>query len=125
MLTNLSEAKDLPYASSLCGACKEACPVKINLPRMLLYLRHQLAEGDNYPEHRTSTTKERLAMKAWRIAASNPFTVGIANRLGRLAQPLLASRSSNKPSSSPLAAWTRYRSLPKLSAHPFRKRWKS
>ena len=125
MLTNLSEAKDLPYASSLCGACKEACPVKINLPRMLLYLRHQLAEGDNYPEHRTSTTKERLAMKAWRIAVSNPFTMGIANWLGRLAQPMLASRTSDSPSSSPLTAWIRYRSLPKIAVHPFRKRWKS
>ena len=39
MLTGLSDAKDLPYASTLCGACKEACPVQIDIPRMLLYLR--------------------------------------------------------------------------------------
>ncbi len=121
MLTNLSAAKDLPYASSLCGACKEACPVKINLPRMLLYLRNQLAEGANYPEHRTSTTKERLAMKAWRLAASNPFAMSMAGKLGRLAQPLLSSGSA---SSSPIAAWTRYRALPKLASRPFRKRAK-
>ena len=122
MLTNLSDAKDLPYASSLCGACKEACPVKINLPRMLLYLRRQLAEGDNYPEHRTSTTMERLAMKAWRIAASNPLTMAIANKVGRLAQPLLLAVGA---SSSPLTGWTRHRAIPRISARPFRKRWKS
>lgn len=122
MLTNLSDAKDLPYASSLCGACKEACPVKINIPRMLLYLRRQLAEGDNYPQHRTSTTKERLAMKAWRIASSNPLMMSMANRIGRIAQPMLPKREA---SSSPLAAWTRHRALPQISAHPFRKRWKS
>ena len=124
MLTNLSDAKDLPYASSLCGACKEACPVKINMPRMLLYLRHQLAEGKEYPEHKTSTARERIAMKAWRIAASTPFTMSVANKLGRLIQPLMPDGAQSGKSSSPLAAWTRYRAMPKLSARPFRKRWK-
>ena len=122
MLTNLSDAKDLPYASSLCGACKEACPVKINIPRMLLYLRRQLAEGENYPQHRTSTGRERLAMKAWRFATSNSFVMSAASRLGRLVQPVLPGRNNT---SSPLAAWTRYRALPEISARPFRKRWKS
>ena len=45
MLTNISDAKDLPYASSLCGACREVCPVKINIPRMLLYLRSEISEA--------------------------------------------------------------------------------
>ena len=125
MLTNLSDAKDLPYASSLCGACKEACPVKINLPRMLLYLRRQLAEGDNYPQHRTSTIRERLAMKAWRVAASTPFTMSVASNLAKFAQPLLPKVAQDSASSSPIAAWTRHRALPKIPAHPFRKRRKS
>lgn len=122
MLTNLSDAKDLPYASSLCGACKEACPVKINLPRMLLYLRHQLAEGDKYPQHRTSTGKERLAMKAWRVASSNPVAMGIAGSVGRALQPLAGKVGGAK---SPIGAWTRHRALPKIAARPFRKRWKA
>ena len=121
MLTNLSAAKDLPYASSLCGACKEACPVKINLPRMLLYLRHQLAEGASYPEHKTSTTRERLAMKAWRFVASSPLAMSIVGKLGRLAQPILTGDSA---SSSPIAAWTRYRALPRFASRSFRKRAK-
>ncbi len=124
MLTNLSQAKDLPYASSLCGACKEACPVKINIPRMLLYLRRQLAEGTNYPEHNTSTARERLAMKAFRIAASNPFMMKMAGKAGRLVQPLLSEGKDSSRSSSPLGSWTRYRSLPKLAKRPFRAMFK-
>ena len=43
MLSGLSEGSDLPYASSLCGACREACPVKIDIPRMLLYMRKEVS----------------------------------------------------------------------------------
>ncbi|MCH8226062.1 MAG: iron-sulfur cluster-binding protein [Chloroflexi bacterium] len=39
VMTGLKQAKDLPQASTLCGACREACPVKIDIPRMLLHLR--------------------------------------------------------------------------------------
>ena len=124
MLTNLSDAKDLPYASSLCGACKEACPVKINLPRMLLYLRHQLAEGDNYPQHRTSTGKERLAMKAWRVASSSPLAMGIAGRVGRVLQPLAVKAAGVFGQGAPVSGWMRYRALPKIAARPFRRRWR-
>ena len=46
MLTGLSDGKDLPFASTLCGSCKEACPVNIDIPRMLLHLRNQVSEGN-------------------------------------------------------------------------------
>lgn len=123
-LTNMSDAKDLPYASSLCGACKEACPVKINIPRMLLYLRRQLAEGDTYPQHKTSTIGERLAAKGLRMAASGEFTMGVANSLGRLLSRQMQKASQNAKRASPITAWARYRSLPMLAKRPFRKRWK-
>jgi L-lactate dehydrogenase complex protein LldF len=42
LLTGLENAKPLPHASSLCGACKQVCPVDIGLPRMLLDLRDDL-----------------------------------------------------------------------------------
>lgn len=123
-LTNMSDAKDLPYASSLCGACKEACPVKINIPRMLLYLRRQLAEGDTYPQHKTSTLGERLAVKGLRLAASGEFTIGVANSIGRLLAGQMRKASQNAKRASPITAWARYRSLPTLAKRPFRKRWK-
>lgn len=54
---------DLPYASSLCGACSEACPVGIPLHRMLLDLR-----ADAVARHQAGSRKERLAWKAWAAA---------------------------------------------------------
>ncbi|GIT17877.1 MAG: hypothetical protein CM1200mP39_06830 [Dehalococcoidia bacterium] len=54
VITGLKDATNLPAASSLCGACHEACPVKINIPRMLLELRHKTAEGLSDPDERTS-----------------------------------------------------------------------
>ena len=124
MLTNLAEGKHLPYASSLCGACKEACPVKINIPRMLLYLRRQLAEGDNYPDRRTSSRAERLAMKSWRVAMANPATLAAASAIGRLGQSLIPKSARSGKGKSPVAAWTRHRALPSIAAATFRKRWK-
>ncbi|GIT02083.1 MAG: hypothetical protein CM1200mP27_07080 [Chloroflexota bacterium] len=45
MLVGLKQAKELPQASSLCGACREVCPIKIDIPRMLLDLRKKTAES--------------------------------------------------------------------------------
>ena len=57
-LVGLGQAPDLPQASSLCGACREVCPVKINIPRMLLHLRHKSAEGPD-PDEKTGTVCSR------------------------------------------------------------------
>src|SRR5947199_5130808 len=44
-LLGFSKAKQLPYASSLCGACREVCPVKIDIPELLLHLRAEITDG--------------------------------------------------------------------------------
>src|SRR4051812_13028648 len=44
-LSGLKSAAQLPYASSLCGACREVCPVKIDIPELLLHLRAEVTEG--------------------------------------------------------------------------------
>jgi L-lactate dehydrogenase complex protein LldF len=124
VLTNVSDAKDLPYASSLCGACKEACPVKIDLPRMLLYLRSELTEGNTDPTRKNSSWIEKLAMKGWRLSVSNRTMLGIANRLGRIAQWPIARKGRLRRLPPPLSGWTRYRSFPSVSSSPFRSRWK-
>ena len=124
MLTGLSEAKDLPYASTLCGACREACPVQINLPRMLLYLRKELVEGETYPQEKNISAIEKLTMKGWRLTVANGFTLGLANKLARLVpRPLMRSRLLSWL--TPLSGWTRYRTLPVISSRPFRARWRS
>ena len=125
MLTNLSEAKDLPYASTLCGACKEACPVKINIPRMLLYLRKELTQGETYPEHKSVSMAESTAVKGWRVSVSSSFMMKLSNLGGRLLQlPFVrGGRIDRLP--SPLSGWTKHRKFPAIASKPFRTRWKN
>ena len=117
MLTGLSAGKDLPYASTLCGACKEACPVNIDIPRMLLYMRKELTQGDNYPDERSASAAESAAMKGWRTAMSSDVSMRAANLLGRVGQ-----RVAPKSPNGPLSAWTGSRDMPQVK-RPFRARW--
>ena len=125
MLTSVPESRDLPYASSLCGACREVCPVKINIPRMLLHLRTGLAEGKTRENDKNPSKAEKLLIKGWRIAVTNTFTLSMANRLGRLLQaPLLTAEGRLRRLPPPLSGWTRYRDFPRISSRPFRARWR-
>ena len=129
MLTGLSDGKDLPYASTLCGACKEACPVKIDLPRMLLYLRKELTQGDNYPEHRTPDTAERMAMKGWSALVSSDKAMRAANLAARVGQSIMPKTDDGDGGKNisklpgPLSGWTDSRDFPTASK-PFRARWR-
>ncbi|NED80300.1 (4Fe-4S)-binding protein, partial [Streptomyces sp. SID11233] len=84
-LAGMDAAKDdpnasLPYASSLCGACFDACPVKIDIPSLLVELRHQKTE-------QAGTTAESLAMKAAAAVMARPGLYTSAQRaagLGRV-----------------------------------------
>ena len=124
MLTDLSKAKDLPYASSLCGACREVCPVKINIPRMLLHLRSELSEGRTYPDEKNVSIMEKLAIKMWALAMAGPLAMGLATRIATLLQTPLVRRGRLTRVPPPLSGWTRYRTLPALSRKPFRHRWR-
>ena len=125
MLTNLSDAKDLPYASTLCGACREACPVKINLPRMLLYLRKELTQGETYPEHKSVSMAESVAMKGWRASVSSSFMMKLSNIAGRFLQLPFAHDGRMDDLPSPLSGWTKHRKFPAIASKPFRARWRS
>ena len=81
LLAGLERAPDLPHASSLCGACTDACPVKIPLHELLLKLRHDLSRN------RIAPWRERTAFALWSVAWSRPFgyraTTAVARRLQR------------------------------------------
>jgi L-lactate dehydrogenase complex protein LldF len=124
VLTGLSDARDLPHASSLCGGCREVCPVKINLPRMLLYLRKELSEGETYPREKNVSLLERLAMRGWRLSVSNTVMLGLANRIARVVQRPFLRRGRLTRLPPPLSGWTRYRSFPAVASRPFRRRWR-
>ncbi len=76
----MEHSTSLPYASSLCGACYEVCPVKINIPEILIHLRRRIVEAGPAPRG------EGLAMRAASLAFSGGGWLALAQRLGRLAQ---------------------------------------
>ena len=77
LLAGLEEAADLPHASSLCGACADACPVKIPLHELLLELRRDLVEESVAP------VRERLAFRLWSYAWSSPTGYRLSTWLAR------------------------------------------
>jgi L-lactate dehydrogenase complex protein LldF len=109
LLVGLGNAPDLPHASSLCGACTAACPVKIPLHELLLELRRDLVDD------RIAPFRERLAFTAWSLAWSHPSLYRLSTALARLAQPLAARFGVGR-------AWTAGRSLPRLAPRRFRDR---
>ena len=119
VLTNVPNAKDLPYASSLCGACKEACPIKIDLPRMLLYLRSEVTEGNTDPGRKKSSPLEKLAMKAWKASVSGPAMLRLAGLVGRIAQlPFRQERASALAAPAPCPAGRATGASPRYRRHP-------
>ena len=128
MLTGLKEAKELPQASSLCGACREVCPVKINIPRMLLELRHRTAESEDSSE-RASSVSERFLARTYARLMKSPGRMRFAARMGRIAQRLMPgmpkSRGWIRRAPLPLLSrWTKARDLPELPSKSFRDIWR-
>ncbi len=101
LLVGLQQAPSLPHASSLCGACTEACPVKIPLHELLLDLRRDLVE------ERVAPWLERVGFTLWSLAWSRPLGYRLTTRLARLTQPLAGLVGPGR-------AWARGRALPRL-----------
>ena len=112
-------AKDLPFASSLCGSCRDACPVRIDLPRLLLELRSEIAD------HGPTTMAERASVKGLILPMLGPrryrWAAWVATRFGRLFGAASGHFSWLPP---PLSAWTRTRVFPRPPAKTFRELWK-
>jgi L-lactate dehydrogenase complex protein LldF len=122
-LHQLEEGSSLPYASSLCGACYEVCPVKIDIPEVLIHLRGQVVRKE----------QERLSGKlgAWnlgmRMAAAmlkNGGRLHLAQRLGRIMQaPFVGGSGFIESLPFMLGGWTETRDLAPLPAESFREWW--
>ena len=99
LLPLLADAPDLPHASSLCGACTEACPVKIPLHDLLLELRRDLVDD------RLASRTERIGFTLWSYLWSGPLVYRLSTTVARLGQrfaPLLAR------------SWSTGRTIPRL-----------
>lgn len=90
-LMHMEHSQSLPYASSLCGACYEVCPVKINIPEVLIHLRNKVVEQNGW------YAPESLAMKFVAQVFLSEKRLRAAQRLGRIAEsPLVKKRKQNK-----------------------------
>jgi len=117
-LRGLGAFGELPHASSLCGACREICPVRIDIPRMLLALRAQGARERRGPAWIT------LGLALYARLARHPRLFGAAARLGRR---LMATRARDgwvKSIPGPLAGWTAHRDFPLPAEKSFQQLWR-
>jgi L-lactate dehydrogenase complex protein LldF len=116
-LRGLRSARSLPYASSLCGACYEVCPVKIDIPRVLVHLRGRVVDGEE------AWRPEKVAMKTlYRVFASRR-TFEAAQLAARMGRPLARhGRITRLP--WPLSGWSATRDLPAPPAESFRDWWR-
>ena len=118
-LQDLQHSRSLPYASSLCGACYEVCPVKINIPEILIHLRARIVEE-------SGSAGERMAMKAVLAAFVNPRLLKLVQTIGRFLQRPAATDGYIRrvPSlGGPAAAWTSTRDLRAIPRQSFRDWW--
>ncbi len=116
-LVGLEQAGMLPFASSLCGACGEVCPVKIDIAHQLVHLRYRAV---NEPSP-VRSAGERLTWMLWAWAMGGPLRYRLtmwAVRQGVRLAPLWPWHPGK------LGAWTRGRALPKVPGPAFRSWWR-
>jgi L-lactate dehydrogenase complex protein LldF len=109
-LFGIARTAHLPYASSLCGACRDVCPVKIDIPALLLHLRAEVVDR----RVGNGRLRERLAFSIYAALMARPRLFEWVMRWAR--------RLRFMP---PLAAWTKWRDLRPLAPRSFREQWRA
>ncbi|HEY3593237.1 MAG TPA: LutB/LldF family L-lactate oxidation iron-sulfur protein, partial [Polyangiaceae bacterium] len=115
LLRDEPRAAELANASSLCGACYQACPVKIPLHDMLVELRRRNVERGETKE------TERAAFSIFAAVMSRPWLYRLALRVSRRIGRLFGARGAKWLGRLPgVSGWARHRSLPVLQGPSFR-----
>ena len=117
MLNGPGAVRDLAHASSLCGACADACPVRIDIPRMLIELRRQL------DERKLAPWPERMVFKALGRLLRRPGLYRLGARLARLLQRPFVRDGRIPRLPLVFGEWTRTRDLPPVAPRTFSERW--
>lgn len=111
--------QSLPYASSLCGACYEVCPVRIDIPTLLVELRTQVV--DEHRDGRPSVEARAMKAAAWMFSDSSHLTK--AQKAATLGSKLLGKRTALGAIPGPAAAWSGARDVPVPPKETFRQWW--
>ncbi|MCM3741828.1 LutB/LldF family L-lactate oxidation iron-sulfur protein [Oceanobacillus luteolus] len=119
LLDGYENHKELPYASSLCGACTEACPVKIPLHEMLIRHRQIIVEKE-----KQAPMVEKMAMKGFAKWSSSPAVYKLSTKMARLALNPWTKDDIIGNGPGPLKDWTNSRNFPAPSKQSFRSWYK-
>ncbi|WP_413307458.1 LutB/LldF family L-lactate oxidation iron-sulfur protein [Bacillus sp. 1P10SD] len=115
LLGGYDEYKELPYASTLCGACTEVCPVKIPLHELLHKHRQVIVEREG-----KAPISEKLAMKAFGLGAASPALYKIGSKIAPTAMNPFTVGDKISKGPGPLKAWTEIREFPAPNKERFR-----
>jgi L-lactate dehydrogenase complex protein LldF len=124
-LLGVERAGSLPYASSLCGACYDVCPVKINIPEVLVHLRAQVVRHKQTGAGiKGKLDPEVIGMKLLARVFADPARYEQAQKLARLGQVPFARRGVIEWLPPPLNVWTTMRDLQAVPRQTFRAWWR-
>ncbi len=110
------QVDSLPYASSLCGACFEVCPVRIDIPSVLVDLRAQVVDAHRAKRWGGIPSVQTVAMKGAAATFRSGGRLGLAERFARLGTGVAARFGAS--------AWTNARDLPRAPRESFRAWWR-
>ncbi|MFL6136389.1 MAG: lactate utilization protein B [Frankiaceae bacterium] len=124
LLEGVGAAPALPYASSLCGACYEVCPVRIDIPSVLVHLRGKVVEHER-AGRRGPVSPEDAVMRALAATFASRRRYEAAQRLGRAGSRIVGRKGHVGPLPGPLSAWTATRDAPVVAEQTFRQWWRA
>lgn len=122
-LAGVENAGSLPYASSLCGACYEVCPVKINIPEVLIHLRGEVVRHKQDSAGKGWPDPEGLAMKFLAGVFADPRRFARAQKVGRMGQRFFMNGDVIERLPGQLGGWTSMRDVFPVATETFREWW--
>ncbi|MEQ9618661.1 MAG: LutB/LldF family L-lactate oxidation iron-sulfur protein [Deltaproteobacteria bacterium] len=124
-LMGIDSAPELPFASSLCGACRDVCPVKIDFPRVLLELRHKVVESKKENYGAGGAMIEKISVRLWRYIVTSKNFYNLTSKISYYLQlPWRSGNGSLRSLPFPFSKWTDERDFPAIAKTSFRERWK-
>jgi L-lactate dehydrogenase complex protein LldF len=119
-LRGLDQAGTLPFASTLCGACAEVCPVKIDIPKILVHLRNEVVKSRIGEK---TIDGEKLAMQAALWVFGGATRLRLAQAAARVGQIPFVRDGIIPSLPGPLAGWSASRDFPAIPPQSFRAWW--